>query len=62
MIHSTWVTFKKAEANPFLYKVYPILNKELLLRIIIKAHLDGVGRGEWGEAHILAHKAGSAGA
>jgi len=27
------------------------------LRIIIKAHLDGVGRGEWGEAHILAHKA-----
>lgn len=26
--------------------------------IIIKAHLDGVGRGEWGEAHILAHKAG----
>ena len=20
----------------------------------IKAHLDGVGRGEWGEAHILA--------
>ena len=62
MIHSTWVTFKKAEANPFLFKVYPILNKELLLRIIIKAHLDGVGRGEWGEARILAHKAGSAGA
>jgi len=23
-----------------------------------QAHLDGVGRGEWGEAHILAHKAG----
>jgi hypothetical protein len=23
----------------------------------IKAHLDGAGRGEWGEAHILAHKA-----
>jgi hypothetical protein len=20
-----------------------------------KAHLNGVGRGEWGEAHILAH-------
>lgn len=24
----------------------------------IKAHLDGVGRGEWGAAHILAHKEG----
>jgi hypothetical protein len=32
--------------------------RKILLRIITKAHLDGVGRGEWGEAHILAHKAG----
>ena len=22
---------------------------------ILQAHLDGAGRGEWGEAHILAH-------
>jgi hypothetical protein len=28
------------------------------MSLLYKAHLDGVGRGEWGEAHILAHQAG----
>ncbi len=39
------------------YLIRYILNKEDLIENITKAHLDGVGRGEWGEAHILAHNA-----